>query len=247
MVIAFVALLLFNLLVPAARPLTPAEMNQLVARAMASATPPPAFSARAYAAVQPSLVLVQAQELTTSGKEETALGSGVVLDESGAILTSLHVVKDAIGIQVIFADGTKSDATAVATQAEKDIAVLRALQPPSPLVPATLGNPGAMHIGDEVYAVGNPYGLYGSMSAGVVSGFDRPFTPPNGGTKLSGLIQFDAAVNPGNSGGPLVNRDGEVIGIVTGLANPTGQDVFIGIGFAVPIDVAASAAGSPPY
>jgi S1-C subfamily serine protease len=113
-------------------------------------------------------------------------------------------------------------------------------------VPATLGNPGAMRVGDEAYAVGHPFGLYGSMSAGVISGLSRSFQPPDSNHQLQGLIQIDAAVNPGNSGGPLLNRDGQVIGIIVGLVNPTKEDVFIGIGLAVPIDVAGGALGSPP-
>ncbi len=247
MLLAFAAVLFYNILLPGPHVLTTSEMNDVVAHAMASATPPPAFSERAYQAVAPSLVLIQAHVPTTDGKTDGSLGSGVVLDDQGEILTSLHVVKQAIDIQVTFADGTQSPANLVDQQPDNDIAVLRAQHPPAQLVPAVLGNPGDARVGDQVFAVGNPFGLYGSMSAGVVSGLERPFQPPNGGAKMQGLIQFDAAVNPGNSGGPLVNRDGEVIGIVTGLANPTGQDVFIGIGFAVPIDVAASAAGSPPY
>ena len=132
-------------------------------------------------------------------------------------------------------------------QPENDTAVLRADQPPAQLVPATLGNPNAMRVGDEAFAVGNPFGLYGSMSAGVISGFDRTFQVPDSDTTLKGMIQIDTAVNPGNSGGPLLNRYGEVIGIITGIANPTGQDFFVGIGFAVPITTAGGAAGSPPY
>jgi len=103
-----------------------------------------------------------------------------------------------------------------------------------------------MHVGDEAYVVGNPFGLYGSMSTGVISGFGRSFKAPNSDQELKNLIQFDAAVNPGNSGGPLLNRSGEVIGIVAALLNPTDQDVFIGIGFAVPITTAGGAAGLPP-
>jgi S1-C subfamily serine protease len=104
-----------------------------------------------------------------------------------------------------------------------------------------------MRIGSEAYIVGNPFGLYGSLSAGVVSGLDRTFQLPNGGREIKGLIQVDAAINPGNSGGPLLDRNGQVVGIVTALVNPTGQDVFIGIGLAVPIDVAGGAAGLPAY
>ena len=114
-------------------------------------------------------------------------------------------------------------------------------------MPAILGNPNAMNIGDEAFAVGHPFGLYGSMSTGVISGFDRTFRPPNSDQRLQGLIQIDAAVNPGNSGGPLLNRYGQVVGIVTGLANPTDENFFVGIGFAVPINVAGGAAGLPPY
>jgi serine protease DegQ len=132
-------------------------------------------------------------------------------------------------------------------QPENDIAVLRARQPPPQIVPAILGNPQAMQIGDEAFVVGNPLGLYSSMSVGVISGVNRSFQPRYSDQRLEGLIQIDAAVNPGNSGGPLLNRNGEVIGIVTALVNPTGQETFIGIGFAVPINVAGSAAGLLPY
>ena len=158
-------------------------------------------------------------------------GSGVVVTDRGDILTSLHVVADASAIQVTFADGTKSPALVTAQQPDNDIAVLRATQPPAQIVPATLGNPSAMRVGDEVFAVGNPLGLYSSMSAGVISGFDRSFPTPNGGPELEWLIQFDAAVNPGNSGGPLLNIEGRVIGINTMIfANAQG------IGFAIPVD-----------
>jgi len=118
---------------------------------------------------------------------------------------------------------------------------------PGILVPAVLGNPGAMRVGDEAFAVGNPFGLYGSMSAGVISGFNRTFQPVHTDQKLEGLIQIDAAVNPGNSGGPLLNRSGQVIGIVTGIVNPSEQNFFVGIGFAVPINVAVGGMGSVPY
>ena len=168
------------------------------------------------------------------------------MDDAGDILTSLHVVAGADKVEVTFADGTQSSAQVTVKQPQNDIAVLRADQPPAQFVPAVLGNPNAMRVGDEVYAVGNPFGLYGSISSGVISAFDRSFQPTGSDIKLQGLIQIDAAVNPGNSGGPLLNRDGQVIGIVTGLVNPTDQDVFIGIGFAMPITAAGGAAGLPP-
>jgi S1-C subfamily serine protease len=244
---AFVALMLYNVLVPSPHQLTTREVNDTVAQALASATPPPAFSTRVYQIIQPSLVLIQTQLADDSGEAENGLGSGVVIDDAGDILTALHVVAHADDIQLTFADGTQSSAQVVATQPENDIAVLQANQPPAQIFPAVLGNPHAMHVGDQAFAVGNPFGLYGSMSAGVISGFERSFRPLDSGQRLEGLIQIDAAVNPGNSGGPLLNRDGQVVGIVVGIVNPTDQEVFIGIGFAVPITVAASGAGLPPY
>lgn len=247
MAAAFAAILLYQALAPAPAPLTPADVNITVATALAAATPAPAYSALAFQAIQPSLILIEAQSTDTAGAATDGIGSGVIVSDMGDILTSLHVVAGATSIQVTFADGTQSQALVVAEQPENDIAVLRAIQPPAQIVPAVLGNPNAMQIGDEAFVVGHPFGLYGSMSAGVISGFDRTFRPPNGAQDLEGLIQIDAAINPGNSGGPLLNRYGQVIGIVTGLVNPTEQNVFIGIGFAVPITTAGGAAGLPPY
>lgn len=244
---ALVALLLYNLVVPAPPPLTVRDVNTAVAQTLSSATPLPALSERVYQIIQPSMVLVQTRSRDANGQNERGLGSGVVIDDRGDILTSLHVVANTSDIQLTFADGTQSGAQVVSTQPENDIAVLRATKPPAQLVPATLGNPNAMRVGDEAFVVGNPLGLYNSMSAGVISGFDRSFQPANSKQTLRGLIQIDAAVNPGNSGGPLLNRDGQVIGIIAGLVNPTDQEVFIGLGFAVPITVAASGAGLPPY
>ncbi len=244
---ALVALLLYNLLIPRSPQLTIQEVDSTVATALAAATPAPAYSARVYQAIMPSLVLIQTQGSSADDDEGGGVGSGVVVDDTGSILTSLHVVADASEIQVTFADGTQSRAQILAEQPENDIAVLQASELPEQIIPATLGNPNAMSVGDEAFAVGHPLGLYGSISAGVISGFDRSFQPTNSEQPLEGLIQIDAAVNPGNSGGPLLNRNGQVIGIVVGLVNPTEQEVFIGLGFAVPITVAGGAAGLPPY
>ena len=244
---ALLVLLLYSVLFPKPHPLTTREVNDAVAQALASATPPPAFSTRVYQAIQPSLVLIQADFPEEQGKAMHGFGSGVVINDNGYILTSLHVVANATDIQVMFWDGTQAEAQVEVEQPENDIAVLSVNQLPQLLIPATLGNPNAMRVGDEAFAVGNPFGLYSSMSAGVISGFDRSFQPEDSEYELQGLIQIDAAVNPGNSGGPLLNRYGHVIGIVVGIVNPTEQDVFIGIGFAVPINIAGSGAGLPPY
>jgi S1-C subfamily serine protease len=245
---ALVALLLYNAIVPAPQPLTVREVNDTVAQALASATPPPAYSAQVYQVIRPSLVLIQTESADEEGKSHHGLGSGVVVNDSGAILTSLHVVTGANSIQVTYADGTESSAQIVVEQPENDIAVVQTEELPEILVPAILGNPGAMNVGDEAFAVGNPFGLYSSLSAGVISGFDRSFKPISSTLELHGLIQIDAAVNPGNSGGPLLARDGTVIGIVTGIVNPAEEDFFVGIGFAVPINVAlGGGGGSPPY
>jgi S1-C subfamily serine protease len=244
---ALAALLIYNLLFPAPKPLTTQEVNESVASALASATPPPSYSSLVYRAIAPSLVLIQASTPDDNEEHGSSLGSGVIIKDTGEILTSLHVVENATEITLTFFDGTESSAEIVVAQPENDIALLLPAQLPEIVVPAVLGNPNAMSIGDEAYAVGNPFGLYGSMSVGVISGFERRFSDPETDRKLEGLMQIDAAVNPGNSGGPLLNRYGQVVGIVVGIVNPTGQEVFIGIGFAVPITTAASAAGSPPY
>jgi len=241
-VATLLALILYSFLFPNQQ-LTDKEVSTVVANAMASATPRPAYSVEVYRIIQPSLILIQAE----MQDGEKSLGSGVIIDDMGDILTSLHVVDGATKISITFADGTHSDGFVVSAQPELDIAVLQAAVLPELFVPATLGNPGALQVGDEAYAVGHPFGLYGSMSAGVISGFDRTFQPKTSNIELQGLIQVDAAVNPGNSGGPLLNRYGQVVGIVTGIVNPTEDSFFVGIAFAVPITTAAGGAGLPPY
>jgi serine protease DegQ len=264
----FLAIILYATLFPGPRPLSTSDVNTTIASALASVTPAPPFSEQVYAIARPSVVVIEAHlpagktpaaspgatsepspgaSPNTPDGESGRLGSGVVIDDGGDILTALHVVDGADQVAVTFADGTKSPAQIVTKAPENDTAVLRATQPPAQIVPAVLGNPNSLQIGDEAFVVGNPFGLVGSMSAGVVSGLNRSFKHPQTGQELHGLIQIDAAVNPGNSGGPLLNRDGQVVGIVTALVNPTSQDVFIGIGLAVPITAAGGAAGLPPY
>jgi S1-C subfamily serine protease len=179
--------------------------------------------------IQPSLVLVQASNADGS----TSLGSGVIVNRQGQVITADHVVAGTTSIRVTFADGTESTAQIASSEHDRDTAVLQPDQPPSVIVPAVLG--GGVKVGDDTYSVGNPLGLVDSLTAGVVSALDRSIDREDGSGSLDGLIQFDAAVNPGSSGGPLLNRQGQVVGIVTALANPSGQRFFVGIGFAVPI------------
>src|SRR5712692_5528915 len=184
--------------------------------------PTPQLAAAIYQRVAPSVVQVSAKSATG----EPNSGAGVIVDEMADILTSLHIIEGGTDIQVKFSDGSTSRVEVIARLPDRDIAVLRALSPPAQFRPATMGNPG-------------------SLSTGVISGLDRSMTAPNLSQPITGLIQFDAAVNPGNSGGPLVDQRGDVVGIVTGLVNPAGK-VFSGVGFAVTIDSAAAGLGIPP-
>lgn len=203
--------------------------------------PTPQLAAAVYAHVAPSVVQVTAK----GASGEPSSGAGVIVDDMADILTSLHVIDGGTNIQVTFNDGTTSPVEIVSRLPDRDIAVLRALAPPARFQPATMGNPGRLSIGDPAFVIGHPFGLAGSLSTGVISGLDRAMTAPNLSQPITGLIQFDAAVNPGNSGGPLVDQRGDVVGIVTGLVNPAGK-VFSGVGFAVTIDSAAAGLGIPP-
>jgi len=228
--------------------LTQDDVDNAVSSALASATPRPPNSTVVYQIIQPSLVLIQTEGEDENGDFGQGLGSGVIINDRGEILTSLHVVDGASRISLTFADGTRAEGQIISAQPEIDIAMLAPSALPQLFVPATIGSAGAMQVGDEAFVVGNPFGLYNSMSAGVISGFDRVYRPPNLPEAIRGLIQVDAAINPGNSGGPLLNRSGHVVGIVTGIINPTEDSFFIGIGFAVPIHIAAGGAGGmPPY
>jgi S1-C subfamily serine protease len=241
----FISVFIFNLTQPPPQHLTQEDINRAVVQALASVPPSPSFESQVYQIVRPSIVTVNISILKPDGESESDLGSGVVVDDGGTILTCLHVVKDATDIKVEFVDGTESEASIIATQPENDLAVLQPQVIPDNLIPATLASASMLQVGDQVVAIGNPFGITGSLSSGVVSGLGRIFKSAETGEILTNLIQFDAAVNPGNSGGPLINRTGEVVGIVTSLLNPTEQSVFIGIGFAVPIETAASALGPP--
>ena len=198
----------------------------------ASPTTSPTVAA-IYQRLRPSVVVVSTNN---------ELGSGVIVSNTGAILTANHVIAGAREITVTFFDGTQVLASVTSADPKHDIAMLAPQGLPSVLVPSSLG--GGAGVGTPVVAIGNPLGLQDSVSAGVVSGLNRT-ADTNDGT-FSGLIQFDAAVNPGSSGGPLLNARGLVIGIVVSIADPSGEDAFAGIGFAVPIGVALGGSRGGP-
>jgi len=253
---AFVVLLLAIATVWLAQPhsWSSDEIEALAQHVLDKAPPAPSAS-EAYEKVKESVVAVRAYaddggEGTKSmenGKAEMQSGTGVIIVDSGIILTNLHVVEGAKMIHIVFSDGTLSIAEVIGERPEHDLAVLQAKTLPDDIVPATMRSTAGLRPGDEVVAVGFPFGIGPSASAGVVSGLKRDYVTHDGKRALTNLIQFDAAVNPGNSGGPLVTLDGEVVGIVTGLLNPTENRVFIGIGFAVPIENAAAAIGISPF
>jgi S1-C subfamily serine protease len=184
-----------------------------------------------YQHVGPSVAVVE----TAKG----ALGTGVIANTAGTVVTANHVIADGSPITIIFADGTKSTATVASSDPTADIAMLTPATLPQPVVPATIG--GSAVVGAAVVAIGNPIGLTYSVSSGVVSGLNRTAKTDSG--QFSGLIQFDASVNPGSSGGPLLDAKGDVIGIVVSIAEPGGVDAFAGIAFAVPIGAALGGGG----
>ncbi|MBE7427400.1 MAG: trypsin-like peptidase domain-containing protein [Burkholderiaceae bacterium] len=228
------------------------EQIDTAMRASIAKEPLASAAANAYEAVIGSVVRVVGEHPADradpkEGEEHTSVGTGVVIVDKGIILTNLHVVSGAERIKVTFHTGLESEATLINVQPENDLAVLQAANRPDELEAATMRSTGGLRPGDEVIAVGFPFGIGPSTSQGVISGLKREFRSPQGKRVLTNLIQFDAAANPGNSGGPLVTMDGHVVGIVTAIMNPTEARTFIGIGFAVPIENAAAAAGLPPF
>lgn len=260
----------YQLTQPAAQRLTQGDINQAVNFAMDERPRPPSVASMAYAAVIPSVVRVNGYdpENTTPVPESkdaqppienppagevqedfhekyTAVGTGVVIDDQGTILTNLHVARAAKKLRVQFFDGTEADARIVGARPELDLAIITPSLIPDDLQPAVLGASGDLRPGDDVVAIGFPFGIGPSASAGVVSGMLRVFEQ-EGQPAIRNLIQFDAAANPGNSGGPLVNANGEVVGIVTAILNPSGIRTFAGIAFAATIEDAGGAVEESP-
>ena len=234
---------------PAPGELTQEDIDEAVLYTMENKTLP-SRAAKAAEVVMASVVRVRGyDESDEPGGNDLmqGVGTGVVIVDDGTILTNLHVVSGAKRVTATFFDGSESDVVVVKRYPENDLAVIRAQKIPDDLPAATLGSTANLRPGDEVVAIGFPFGIGPSTSAGVVSGLDRSFRSPEGKQVMTGLIQFDAAVNPGNSGGPLITMDGEVVGIVTALLNPTSARTFIGIGFAATIESAGAAVGIPPF
>ena len=214
------------------RQVAPLDLEAAVAEVLESQTPGPEVSAQVYQVILPSLVVVQTDKVNEEG-QGFGIGSGVVVNSDAAVLTAYHIIEGAKEVKLSFADGSSTYATVANAEPDRDIAVLTPAELPGLVVPATIASSASMRVGDEVFPVGNPLGLVGSLTAGVVSGLDREFRPSDKEEPLRGLIQFDAAVNPGNSGGPLVNRRGHVVGIVTGQlsSGPGGGDSPVNVGF----------------
>jgi S1-C subfamily serine protease len=245
--IAIVAVLIYAAMTPEPLRLTQRDIDAAVMHTLENLPPEPSVESRAYEAIRPSIVRVRRLDADEERTTEQGVGTGVVIVDTGIILTNLHVVAGSERVGVVFADGTESDADLVSVQPEHDLAVIQARMLPDDLMPATLRSTRGLRMGDRVIAVGYPFGIGPSLTAGVISGLRRDYHGAEGERVMTNLIQFDAAANPGNSGGPLVTEDGQVVGIVTAILNPNNQRTFIGIGFAVPIENAASGAGASPF
>ena len=202
---------------------TPAAATTVQGTSLASGT-----AESVYAQVSPGVVTI-----TSNVGNGQAIGSGIVLDSQGDILTNAHVIAGARQMQVTLSTGQTVAATLVGSNSAADLAVIRISVPASSLHPVTLGNSGGVQVGDTVYAIGSPFGLSGTLTEGIVSNLNQGGAVSTG-ANLSGLIQTDAAINPGNSGGPLVNAAGQVIGINNSIESPVNGNV--GVGFAIPIN-----------
>ncbi|HXY84626.1 MAG TPA: trypsin-like peptidase domain-containing protein [Gaiellaceae bacterium] len=175
--------------------------------------------------------------------QQSEIGSGFVIDKNGDIITNDHVVAGASSVRVSFSDNESMDAKLVGEDPSTDVAVLRVSAPSRALRPLVLGNSDGVRVGDQVLAIGNPFGLDRSASEGIVSAVGRSIQAPNQVSEIDGAIQTDAAINHGNSGGPLLNADGEVIGVTAQIDTGGTSDGNVGIGFAIPINTVRQVAG----
>jgi len=214
----------------------PQSPNQ---RAVAKATAEELVSVYVYENVNPSVVnintrSVQVDRFLRMQRETEGSGSGAVLDKQGHILTNLHVVEDAIAIEVTLASNHSFSAKLVGGDKEHDIAVLKIEASPKDLRPISMGSSSDLRVGQRAYVLGNPFGWDGTLTTGIISSLNRDLPSREEGRSMRSLIQTDAAMNPGNSGGPLLNTNSEMIGMCVAIATKTGQNA--GLGFAIPVD-----------
>ena len=177
------------------------------------------------------VVRIDVDKINSSG-ETGSLGSGFVFDDLGHIITNAHVVESASSVTITFLDGSQYNAQIIGLDKFTDIAVIKVEEKPRYLHPLQMGDSSTLKVGEQVAAIGNPFGLSGSMTSGIVSQIGRLLPSQDTGFSIPNVIQTDAAINPGNSGGPLLNMAGKVMGINTAIQSGTGQSA--GIGFAVP-------------
>lgn len=181
-----------------------------------------------YARLSPSIVEIHGNSNRASGT-----GSGVVIDTSGHVLTNYHVIQGFTVLDIRFQDGTSVPATVVGFNAADDLAIIHVDVPASELQPVTIGNSTKLRVGQQVIAIGNPFDLRRTVTEGIISGLNRTLGTGRRSV-MTGLIQTDTVINPGNSGGGLFNLDGELVGITNAIENPTGDTVFVGVGYAIP-------------
>jgi len=214
----------------AANPPAPGQAPVASAPASPAQAPPAGAIAAIYQKARPAVVEIDVRSARGSG-----LGTGVVISNDGEILTNAHVVSGARTVQVKLSDGSTLPGQVLGVQQDDDLAIVKAQIPAQKLSVIKMGDSTKLQVGEQVVAIGNPFGLEGSVTQGIVSGLRRD-NGNDGGP--ADAIQIDAAINPGNSGGPLLDMNGNLIGINEALENPTGENVFIGVGFAIPINTA---------
>lgn len=186
--------------------------------------------------VRPSVVEIEASSGTATSTSG-ASGTGMVLDREGRILTNYHVIEGQRDLKVTLADGTAAKATVLGSDPGSDLAVLKVELPANLLKPVTFANSDTVRVGDAVFAIGNPFGQNFSVSSGIISATGRVTTSSFTGRAIRDVLQTDAAMNPGNSGGPLFNMKGEVVGVNSSIENPNGR-FFVGLGYAIPANTA---------
>jgi serine protease Do len=222
---------------PAATPTNSTASTNGTSTASSAAAAQPQSAATVYQQASPGIVTITT-EVTRRFGQGQGTGSGILLDQNGDILTNAHVIAGASQIQVTFNDGRAVPGSVMGSNTNADLAIVKVSVASSSLHPVVLGNSDTVHVGDTAYAIGAPFDLPESMTAGIISGLNRS----NQASGLSGLIQTDAPINPGNSGGALLNAQGQVVGVNDSIESPIQGNV--GVGFAIPINAVKQLLGS---